>query len=102
MRRTTFSFEGVYVGWSHKLKDRETIGFSWAAQGIGFGELSFGRSLPGGDWTCDTECMSKGFVLAALQHFLQTTLSTRYKRGPHPVHIAKYFVRNIAKVRIVG
>lgn len=56
-----------------KKDDRGNDGgfvLNWAADGIGFGQLSFIKE--GEKTVCHTECMSDEFVKAALNHFLNT------------------------------
>jgi len=62
--------------WDDENDEKQDGGFSlnWAAEGIGFGELIFFNRKDGCE--CYTECMSKEFVKAALDHFFSSVKLT--------------------------
>ncbi len=70
----------VYVkyarGWGpwKRGKEGNQGGFvlSWGAEKIGFGETTF--ILKDKKIICETECMSEGFIRAAVDHFLRTAV----------------------------
>jgi len=70
-----YKFIYVKLGdcWQPWEKDGEQYdgGFTldWAAEGIGFGQLTFFKRADGCE--CYTECMSSEFVRAALDHFFK-------------------------------
>jgi hypothetical protein len=69
-RNGIYEFEYVKLGgtWDkHKNNDGGFV-LQWAANGIGFGELSFIKK--DGKTECHTECMSRKFIDAALKYFL--------------------------------
>ena len=66
-----FKYVNLTDTWGESTADSD-CGFelSWAAEGIGFGQLTFVKK--DGVAKCHTECMSKEFIRAALNHFLDS------------------------------
>ena len=46
---------------------------AWVAN-LGFGELTFYYDTKTQEWECDSECMSKEFCSAILDHWLETIM----------------------------
>ena len=65
-----YTFQYVRLGYAWQLDDQVGFILKWAADNIGFGELTFIKDSNG--TICETECMSKKFIKAALEHFLNT------------------------------
>ncbi len=76
IKQPTFVYAKLESCWGpwKKGKDGNKGGFiiRWGAEKVGFGEFTF--SIKNRKAICATECMSEGFVRAAIDHFLRTSV----------------------------